>query len=144
MDKPFNLKYIATEEHFMMPTLTTLVMTQQLYDILFQYLLTPEQEKQLMDFIGLIQKYLDNKAHQKAPFSVNKAELDFLEDGLEELRMLCWQTIPVYVFEVEVCEDSASPSYQTARDQMENILMDLFVYTWRGQNQILVYPPSIV
>ncbi|MGE5423476.1 MAG: hypothetical protein ACM3QW_09445 [Ignavibacteriales bacterium] len=144
MDNTFNLKYIETEYHLMMPTLKTLVINQGLYDILFQYVLTPEQEKQLTDFIDLIQRYKDNKAHHKAPFSLPKEDLEFLEEGLEELRMLCWQTIPVMIFEVEMNEAASSPSYQAARDQMENILMELFVYTWRGEKQILVYPPAVV
>jgi hypothetical protein len=140
----FQITYVGKEDHMMMPLLSTLVVTQTLYDILFQYMVTPEKEQKLLDFINKIQNYLDNKPYPNRPFSLPVEELEFLEEGLQELKLLCWQTIPVYVFEVNPLVPSDSPDYEPARQEMDKILSDLLVFGWQGENRILVYPPAVI
>ncbi|MGE5397469.1 MAG: hypothetical protein ACM3MK_08055 [Chitinophagales bacterium] len=131
----FSLKYVGQEDHLMMPALTTLTVTQSLYEMLFQYVLTPEREQKLIEFIDRIRVYLSSQGHEKAPFSIKVDELSFLEEGLEELRLLCWQSIPVYIFEIQWNE--AEPENNEA---VESVLKDLLVFNWKGDSQILVYP----
>ncbi|MGE5544309.1 MAG: hypothetical protein ACM3UW_04985 [Bacillota bacterium] len=123
----------------MMPALTKLVVTQSLYDILFQYVLTPEKEQKLLDFINRIQSHLSDNAYRNTPFSVPVEEMRFLEEGLEELKLLCWQEVPVHIFEIGFSVPESSPEFESVKDQVDLILSDLFVYNWQGENRILVY-----
>ncbi len=135
----FSMRYIGKEDHLMMPSLTKLVVTQSLYDMLFQYVLTPEKEQRLLDFINQIRTHMNDNAYRNSPFSVPVAEMEFLEEGLEELKLLCWQLAPVYVFEIELSVSSSSAEYEEARDKVDQVLSDLFIYNWQGENRILVY-----
>lgn len=135
----FNMRYFGKEDHLVMPPLTKLVVTQTLYDILFQYVLTPEKEQKLLDFINRVQRHLSDNAYRNTPFSVPVAEMEYLEEGLEELKLLCWQVVPVYVFEIEFSVSGSSPEFESVKDQVDLILSDLFVYNWQGENRILVY-----
>lgn len=135
----FNMKYLGKEDHLMMPSLTKLVVTQTLYDILFQYVFTPEKEQKLLDFINRIQAHMSDNAYRNTPFSIPVSEMQFLEEGLEELKLLCWQVVPVYVFDIEFSVPLSSPEYEAVKDQVELVLSDLFVYNWQGENRILVY-----
>ena len=135
----FNMRYLGKEDHLMMPSLTKLVVTQSLYDILFQYVLTPDKEQKLLDFINRIQTHMSDNAYRNTPFSVSVTEMQFLDEGLEELKMLCWQVVPVYVFEIEFSVPFSSPEFEAVKDQVDLVLSDLFVYNWQGENRILVY-----
>lgn len=135
----FNLRYLGKEVHLVMPALTKLVVTQSLYDILFQYVLTPEKEQKLLDFINRIQSHLSDNAYRNTPFSVPVEEMRFLEEGLEELKLLCWQEVPVHIFEIGFSVPESSPEFESVKDQVDLILSDLFVYNWQGENRILVY-----
>lgn len=135
----FNMRYFGKEDHLVMPALTKLVVTQTLYDILFQYVLTPEKEQKLLDFINRIRSHLNDNAYRNTPFSVPVAEMQFLEEGLEELKLLCWQVVPVYVFEIEYSVPGSSSEFESVKDQVDLVLSDLFVYNWQGENRILVY-----
>lgn len=139
MEGLFNLRYLGKEDHLMMPPLTKLVVTQTLYDILFQYVLTPDKERKLLDFIGRIQVHMSDNAYRDTPFSVPVTEMQFLEEGLEELKMLCWQVVPVHLFAVEFPVPESSCQPEAVKDQADLILSDLFVYNWEGDNRILVY-----
>ncbi|NLB17287.1 MAG: hypothetical protein GX825_00770 [Syntrophomonadaceae bacterium] len=133
------MKYIGKEDHLMMPPLSKLVVTQALYDMLFQYVLTPEKEKNLLDFINRIEVHQKSNQYRSTPFSLPVEELQFLEEGIEELKLLCWQLVPVHIFEIDIPALPSSEDYDKAKDQIEQILTDLFVFNWQGENQILVY-----
>ena len=64
----FSMRYIGKEDHLMMPSLTKLVVTQSLYDMLFQYVLTPEKEQRLLDFINQIRTHMNDNAYRNSPF----------------------------------------------------------------------------
>ncbi len=135
----FNMKFLGKEDHLMMPSLTKLVVTQTLYDILFQYVFTPEKEQKLLDFINRIRTHMSDNAYRNTPFSVPVNEMQFLEEGIEELKLLCWQVVPVYVFEIEFSVPVSSSEFEAVKDQVDLVLSDLFVYNWQGENRILVY-----
>lgn len=139
MQATFAMKYLRKEDHLMMPSLAKLVVTQALYEMLFQYVLTPEKEKDLLDFINRIEVHQKNNQYRTTPFSLPVEELQFLEEGIEELKLLCWQLVPVHVFEIEIPFPPSSGDYDRAKDQTEQILTDLFVFNWQGENEILVY-----
>ena len=140
----FNMRYLGKEDHLVMPPLTKLVATQALYDMLFQYVLTPEKEQKLLDFINRIHAHLSDNAYRNTPFSVPVAEMQFLEEGLEELKLLCWQVMPVHVFEIEYSVPVSSPDFEPIKDQVELILSDICVYNWQGDDRILVYSSTPV
>lgn len=123
----------------MMPSLAKLVVTQSLYDMLFQYVLTPDKEQKLLDFINRIKTHMSDNAYRNSPFSVPVAEMQFLEEGLEELKLLCWQVVPVYVFDIQFSIPPSSPEFESVKDQVDQVLSDLFVYNWQGEHRILVY-----
>lgn len=143
-DIPFRLVYVGKEEHLMMPHLTALTTVQNLYDILFQYVVTPEKEEKLVKFINMIHEHLNDGFRGNIPFSVPVEELEFLGEGLAELKLLCWQKIPVYVFAVEMDQEEDPDRRDSSLEAVENVLADLFVYKWRGESQIIVYPSSIL
>ncbi|MGE5371395.1 MAG: hypothetical protein ACM3QZ_05330 [Solirubrobacterales bacterium] len=144
MSASFELRYKGQEDHLMMPPLTKLMVAQSLYDILFQYLLTPEMEQKLQAFTKKIEAYLDTKTYRQTPFSIPVQELAFLDEGLEELKMLCWVPLPVHIFEVTIPGAGADEAGQAARDEAERILADLFVFNWRGDSEIIVYPSELM
>jgi len=139
MRNSFSLKYIGKEDHLIMPSLTKLVVTQTLYDILFQYVIEPEKERKLLEFIERIRTHMSDNAYRNTPFSVPVTEMQFLEEGLEELKLLCWQVAPVYTFAVEFPLSPEAEGYEAVRDEVGQILSDLFVYNWQGNDRILVY-----
>ncbi len=135
----FGMRFIGKEDHLLMPPLTKLVVTQSLYDILFQYMLTPEQEQSLLNFLNRIQKHLAENPYRRTPFSVRVDELEFLEEGIKELKLLCWQQAPVHLFEIDYPEAATEEERERLKDQTEQILAELFVYNWQGDDLILVY-----
>jgi hypothetical protein len=104
----FQLNFIKQEQHLMLPRTSSIILTQNLYDILFQYVITPEKEAKLDNFIKILENHIKSKA--EAPFSLPVTELEFLEEGLDELKLLNWAEIPVAVFQVnlDACLDKES------------------------------------
>lgn len=82
---------------------------------------------------------MSDNAYRNTPFSVPVNEMQFLEEGIEELKLLCWQVVPVYVFEIEFSVPVSSSEFEAVKDQVDLVLSDLFVYNWQGENRILVY-----
>ena len=99
----FNLKFIREETHMVMSTIATIVITQTLYDILFQYAISEEKEHKLEIMIKKLEAHIKSKV--RAPFSMSIEELSFLDDGLEELRLLNWAEVPILIFAVETAGD---------------------------------------
>ena len=95
----FSLHYVKTESHFCLPKYTPFILTQNLYDLLFQYVIDPVHEKNLQEFIDRLEMYIRSKS--LAPFSIPAEELTFLAEGLKELKILNWTEIPVAVFAIE-------------------------------------------
>lgn len=98
MKKNFSLVYIGSQVHMMMPHTSSILVAQSLYDILFQYIMTPEKEALLKNFADRLREHI--KTHPSAPFSLPMSKLTFLNEGLKELQLLNWQSIKVEVFRV--------------------------------------------
>lgn len=139
----FKLDFIREEQHLMLPTITSIKLTQNLYDVLFQYVITEEKEELLKKFIGMMEAHIKRK--DQAPFSMPLADLEFLDEGLEELRLLNWMEIPVAIFQVTL--DPANKDEDQA-EELEKIiawLEGLMVFSWSADSrQIRVYPYTLV
>lgn len=138
MQKPkkFQLNYLRQEQHIMLPNTTSIILTQNLYEILFQYVIKPEKEEKLKIFIDKLETHIKSKS--RAPFSMPVADLDFLGDGIEELRLLNWLQNEVSVFEIKITEDCENE--QEEMDKLIDLLTDLFTFNKKADsNLIYVY-----
>jgi len=139
----FSLKFIREEQHLMLPTITSIKLTQNLYDALFQYVLTAEKEELLKKFIEILEKHIKRK--DRAPFSMPIAELEFLDDGLDELRLLNWMEIPVAVFEIAWDEAVKADNYEEELEKVLSWLEGLMIFSHPADsNMIWVYPYALV
>ncbi|NLO20901.1 MAG: hypothetical protein GX119_02725 [Syntrophomonadaceae bacterium] len=124
------------EQHIMLPNTTSIILVQNLYEVLFQYVIDPEKEAQLKYFINKLESHIKSKP--RAPFSMPLDELDFLGEGMQELRLLNWLESPVAVFEIEL-----PGTVNNLEEEMEGIydlLLDLFTFNKQaGSNIIYVY-----
>ncbi len=137
----FDLKFVREEQHLMLPPLTPFRLTQSLYDALFQYILTKEQEEKLQKFIDMLEEHIKRK--DQTPFSVPIQELAFLDEGLQELRMLNWSEIPVAVFEL-VLPESGDDQEETI-EPISDLLTRLTIFKRpAGSSFIWVYPYTMV
>lgn len=137
----FQLKFIREERHLMLPRVSSIVVTQRLYEILFQYAITKEKEVKLKAFINLLETHI--KSHAKAPFSLPIEEFGFLGEGLQELKVLNWTEIPIYLFEVKSSEEEEiSPeSMEAYLAMLENLMI---CGRLLKNNQLYVYPSNLV
>ena len=135
----FRLEFITREKHLMLPNITSIILVQNLYDILFQYVITKEKEEKLKFIIGLIESHIKSKS--RAPFSIPVAELEFLNEGLDELRLLNWIEVPVYVFQVLPDNNADEEEMEKILEMLENI----FTYNLKKEsNLIYVYQMGLV
>ncbi len=140
----FSMEFLAQETHLVLPTLTSIVLVQNLYDALFQYALTKEQEQKLEAFIKKLEAHIKKKI--KAPFSVPAGNMDFLGEGLEELRLMNWMQIPVLKFEIKLAE---YPGRNEDKDEelLETIIENLYDYMIANRlddsNIVYVFPYRI-
>ena len=127
----------------MLPTITSIVLTQNLYDVLFQYLITEEKEAQLKKIIGMLENHIKRK--DQSPFSMPISALTFLDEGLEELRMLNWMEIPVAVFQISLDDSIKEGDYE---DEIEKVLIwmeDLMIFSRPEHSDLIwVYPFQLV
>ncbi len=138
----FSLKFLREEQHLMLPTVTSIKLTQSLYDALFQYVLTQEQEELLKKFIGMMEDHIKSK--DRSPFSVPIQDLEFLDEGLEELRLLNWLEIPVAVFEL-VIEEVSPDNIEEQNQYIVDLLERLSIFSRPANtNLIWVYPYVMV
>ena len=138
--KPYKLTLIKQEKHLLLPRITSIVLTQNLYDILFQYVITPEKEDKLEKFIKQMETHIKSKS--RAPFSAPLEELGFLDDGLEELRLLNWLEIPVCLYSVEFMntEDNGDEEWEN----LINFLEEQMVLKSLPESKcIYVYPMNL-
>lgn len=139
----FQLNFIKQEQHLMLPRTSSIILTQNLYDILFQYVITPEKEAKLDNFIKILENHIKSKA--EAPFSLPVTELEFLEEGLDELKLLNWAEIPVAVFQVNLDACLDKESYEDEIEKIINLLESLMtVRRYSGSDLVYVYPSSLV
>ncbi|MGE5380022.1 MAG: hypothetical protein ACM3NT_03030 [Methylocystaceae bacterium] len=142
----FKLEWGDSAEHWMLPELTALVSVQSLYDILFQYLITEEKEKLLTAFTRKVEYYLTYRRTGlgNGPFSVPESELEFLEEGVEELRYLQWYKVPVY--QVRVFNNNGDTPSPLEWENIETILGKTMVYNRvdaEDYGRIYVYPKDL-
>lgn len=136
--KPFNLEYISEEKHLLLPNVTSIILTQNLYDVLFQYVISAEKEEQLKSFINLLETHIKSKS--RAPFSIPFSELAFLDEGLQELRLLNWMEVPVSLFHISLPADASEEDYENTYEFLQGI----FVFNKKtDSNDIYVYPMGL-
>lgn len=136
--KSFQLKFVREERHFLLPTVKTIIIAQNLYDILFQYVINPEREENLRLFLNKLETHIKSKS--KAPFSIPYSELEFLEEGLQELRLLNWIELDVAVCEL-IVEDADEEDVENILEFLENYLMFNKV---ENTNHIYIYPDELI
>lgn len=132
----FKLNFIRMEQHIMLPNTTSIILVQNLYEALFQYVIDPEKEANLKYFIEKLENHIKSKP--RAPFSMPLDELDFLGEGLQELRLLNWLESPVAVFEIEISGNANNSEEEL--EEIYNLLLDLLTFNKKaGENIIYVY-----
>lgn len=132
----FKIEFIRSERHFLMPTFKTIYLAQNLYDILFQYVISPEREEMLKLFLSKLENHIKSKP--SAPFSIPYSELEFLEEGLQELRLLNWMELDVAVCNIIV--DGDEEVLERTLELLENYIMFNRV---DDTNTIYVYPAGL-
>lgn len=132
----FKIEFVRSEKHFLMPTFKTVYLAQNLYDILFQYVVNPEREEMLKLFLSKLEKHIKSKS--KAPFSIPYSDLEFLEEGLQELRLLNWMELDVAVCNVIV--DGDQEAFEKTLALLENFITFNRV---EDTNSIYVYPSGL-
>lgn len=138
--KEFRLVYIKRDTHLRLPAITSVIVVQNLYDILFQYLIDPDLETRLKELISRMESHIKSKS--RAPFSLPVADLEFLGEGMEELKLLNWAEIPVATFAIE----STVPDDTLNQEDMEEILdylEDIFTFKHVQDNLLYVYPARL-
>ncbi len=137
----FSLHFIRSEQHMMLPTVTSIKLTQNLYNALFQYVYTEEREKLLKKLIEMLESHIKSKA--STPFSRPLAELEFLDEGLEELKLLNWHQITVSVFEISLPD--GQPLDEERLEEVLTQLEGLMMFSRpAGSNTLWVYPYTLV
>lgn len=139
----FQLNFIKQEQHLMLPLTSSILLTQNLYDILFQYVITPEKEAKLNYFINLLETHIKSKVN--APFSMPISELEFLDEGLEELRLLNWAELTVSVFQISLDACLNKDAYDDEVEKVTNLLESLMtIRRYKGSDLVYVYPANMV
>lgn len=134
----FTLTMVRCEKHLVLPTVTSIVLVQNLYDILFQYVIDAQKEEMLKAFIDRLEQHIKSKP--TTPFSAPLEDLEFLNDGLEELRLLNWMEVPVTVFALEM-KDTDNEDIREA--VIEHLRQLMIVKPVPGTNLLYVYPSDL-
>lgn len=135
----FRLDFIKQEKHLLLPNVASIIVVQNLYDVLFQYVINNEKEQKLKHFIKLLETHIKSKP--KAPFSMPVEDLAFLDEGLQELRLLNWMEVPVSLCELSLKEDSNN---EESKEQVLNFLQDILTFNIiEGTDKLYVYPGGI-
>jgi len=136
----FELKFIQIEEHLLLPNVTSIKVVQHLYDVLFQYAITEEYEQKLKVFISRLEEHIKQKL--QIPFSMPLSDLQFLDEGLEELRLLNWMQQPLARFEIIFTDkiENEDEALETVLDKLQNYLNFKRV---ANSKELLVFPLGI-
>lgn len=137
-DTGFSLIFLREEQHLMIPTTSSIVLAQNLYDILFQYAITPEKETKLKAFIQVLEEHIKSK--NKVPFSLPVEELNFLEDGLQELKLLNWREVPVTVFQIKSTVNNEE-EMESIHSRLENLMTCKLV---KANNLLYTFPSTLL
>lgn len=139
----FKMNFLGQEQHLMLPSITSIILAQNLYDVLFQYPNTEEKEEQLKKFIGMLENHIKRK--DRAPFSMPISSLEFLDEGLEEMRMLNWMEIPVAVFQILLDDSIEEDAYEDEFEKVLNWVEDLMIFSRPEHSDLIwVYPFNLV
>jgi hypothetical protein len=139
----FKMNFLGQEQHLMLPSITSIILAQNLYDVLFQYPNTEEKEEQLKKFIGMLENHIKRK--DRAPFSMPISSLEFLDEGLEEMRMLNWMEIPVAVFQISLDDSIEEDAYEDEFEKVLNWVEDLMIFSRPEHSDLIwVYPFNLV
>lgn len=139
----FRLDFIREEQHLMLPTVTSIKLTQNLYDALFQYVITVEKEALLKKLISMLESHIKRK--DQAPFSMPISELEFLDEGLEELRLLNWMEVPVAVFQLSLDSSIKEEDHEEELDKILTWLEGLMIFSRPEESMLIwVYPYVLV
>ncbi len=137
--KKFQLNYLREEEHLLMPTRVSILVTQQLYDIFFQYCITREKEELLLSFIKLMETHIKNK--DRTPFSFPIADLAAFEEGAEELRLLSWYDRQVQIFAVEIEGEYTEQDHE----DVLSLLSTIMTCRWnKEKRELYVFPSDVL
>lgn len=137
-NQSFSLEYIGRENHMLLPTVTSIILTQNLYDVLFQYVISEEKETLLKTFIDMLEVHIKSKS--RAPFSVPLSDLAFLDEGLQELKLLNWMEVPVTVFRIIMPADAN----EEALENTLGFLRGIFTFNRKtNTHDIYVYPQDL-
>lgn len=138
--KEFRLVYLRKDVHLRLPTITSVIVVQNLYDILFQYLIDPDLETRLKELISRMESHIKSKS--RAPFSLPVADLEFLGEGMEELKLLNWAEIPVATFAIE-STNSDEPLIHEDIEEILDYLEEIFTFKYIKDNLLYVYPARL-
>ncbi len=133
----YTLTRIRCEMHLVLPTVTSIVLTQNLYDVLFQYVIDDHKEELLKKFIERLELHIKSKSN--TPFSAPFEELEFLNEGLAELRLLNWMEVPVTVFSLEI-NNGDEEVREAVIDELRNLMV---VRPVPNSNLLYVFPANI-
>lgn len=124
-----------------MPALASIVLVQNLYDILFQYAISKEKEAKLELFIKKLETHIKSKS--LAPFSISLEEMSFLGEGLDELRLLNWQQINLSLFEIVI--DELNQDEENVWEALIVFLNTLFTCVRINDSKVIkVFPSSMI
>jgi hypothetical protein len=123
--------------HLVLPTVTSIVLTQNLYDVLFQYVIDDHKEELLKKFIERLELHIKSKSN--TPLSAPFEELEFLNEGLAELRLLNWMEVPVTVFSLEI-NNGDEEVREAVIDELRNLMV---VRPVPNSNLLYVFPANI-
>lgn len=135
---PFTLNMVRCEKHLVLPTVTSIVLVQNLYDILFQYVIDAHKEELLKAFINQLEEHIKSKS--RTPFSAPLEDLEFLNEGLEELRLLNWMEVPVTVFALEIKDTDDEEIREAVIEHLRELMI---VRPVPGTNLLYVYPSNL-
>ena len=136
---PFSLEYLRKETHLVLPRYSPYIITEQIYDLLFQYVLTPEREILLKNFIQKLEAYI--KSRPEAPFSISLEALSFLGEGWQELKFLNWAEIPVSVFAAHFPENLSEEEKEKQIAEIHHLIL----VNYEPETQIFyAYPRGMV
>jgi len=136
----FELKFLQIEEHLLLPNVTSIKVVQHLYDVLFQYAITEEYEQKLKSFISRLEEHIKQKL--QTPFSMPLSDLQFLDEGLEELKLLNWMQQPLARFELVIADNVENE--EEALDKILDILQNYLSFNRVPKTrELLVFPHGI-
>lgn len=136
----FSLRFVEQKEHLLLPNVTSIKVVQHLYDVLFQYAITVEQEQKLKTFIDRIESHIKTKP--RTPFSMPLTDLEFLDEGLEELRLLNWMQESLAIFDI-VLDDPTDNEAEIQEGILEMLESYMTFNRIPGTNQIIIYPQGL-